>query len=141
MNLKIQRYLQNPTVTLGNFYREDGTKICKTLELPWLNNQHGISCIPAAPYTVELTDHPIHGWVFQVMNVPDRDDILLHIGNFPKDTHGCILLGLRVGDDGHSIENSSSAFDAFMKEMADAGITKFSLDILDVPVPFAGDSA
>lgn len=34
---------------------------------------------------------------YEVLNVPNRTDILLHWGNTEKDTLGCILLGLEIG--------------------------------------------
>ena len=34
-----------------------------------------------------------HGKVPRILNVPCRDGILIHIGNFPSDSRGCILVG------------------------------------------------
>jgi hypothetical protein len=33
---------------------------------------------------------------YELMNVPGRDHILLHNGDFRKDTEGCILMGTRA---------------------------------------------
>lgn len=44
-----------------------------------------------------------------VVDVPDRTDILIHPGNFPSDTLGCILVGQTKGTD--YIGESRAAFD------------------------------
>ena len=67
-----------------------------TLELPWKNNERSISCIPATAegtlYTCIRVNSPKFGNVFQVLNVPNRDHILLHPGNTYKDIQGCIIV-------------------------------------------------
>jgi len=35
-----------------------------------------------------------HGWVIAVMNVPGHTDIEVHIGNTPKDTKDCLVVGM-----------------------------------------------
>ena len=67
---------------------------CITLERPWLGNQSGISCIPVGTYIVEWTNHPIHGNVYQIMDVPDRTDILIHSANVYQELEGCIAVGI-----------------------------------------------
>ena len=81
---------------LGDFEAsENGTVIfsCKTLELPWLNNQRSISCIPPGTYSVVKRTSDKYGTHFQLLNVPDRSMILIHSGNFYSHTLGCILVG------------------------------------------------
>ncbi|MBF0473508.1 MAG: hypothetical protein HQK93_07215 [Nitrospirae bacterium] len=48
--------------------------------------------------------------------MPNRSDILLHWGNFPRDTHGCVLIGEEFGEiEGQdAILNSHKAFRNFM---------------------------
>jgi len=96
--------------TIGSLIAFDGEKriySCKTIELPWLNNQHNISCIPEGIYEVIRIIHPAKGKCFSVQNVPDREGILIHKGNYINgtkiDSKGCILPGLAfmdVNDDG-----------------------------------------
>lgn len=124
-----------PNLTLGIFTARDTEKIfnCATLEKPWLNNQHDISCIPEGDYICKYTQHPKHGWVYQIMNVAnDRTDVLLHVGNFVKDTLGCILIGSKVDVSGESIDGSKQAFDKFMEFMK--GIEEFKLNITSIPL-------
>src|ERR1022692_2035251 len=67
--------------------------IGSTLELPWRNNMNKISRIPAGVYKGKTRADGTKGWRIQVDPVPGRDLVEIHIGNFPKDTVGCILLG------------------------------------------------
>lgn len=71
---------------------------CKTIELPWLNNQRNISCIPVGTYTVVKRTSEKYGTHFQVLNVPDRSMILIHAGNYYTQTQGCILVGTGYQD-------------------------------------------
>lgn len=64
-----------------------------TLELPWKDNQHDISCIPAGTYTFIPFNSPKHkAWVWKAVNVPLRDDIEIHIANFASN---CVFHGER----------------------------------------------
>ena len=74
----------------------DGTKVVSsffTLELAWKNNQRKVSCIPKGTYTCVSRTSPKYGRHFHVTNVPNRDLILIHHGNFHTDILGCILIG------------------------------------------------
>ena len=71
---------------------------CKTLELPWKNNQRNVSCIPEGPYTVEKRWTQERQNHFHVLNVPDRSFILIHSGNYYSHTLGCILPGQDLTD-------------------------------------------
>ena len=69
----------------------NGNHLCCSIELPWKNNQSEISCIPEGSYrlTKRFSEHL--GWHFLVMNVPDRDLILIHAANdAEKELKGCI---------------------------------------------------
>ncbi len=69
-----------------------------TLENPWKDNQRNISCIPEGTYTVVPNHTKAHPDTYRVLKVENRSGILIHIGNYPKDTHGCILVGLKQID-------------------------------------------
>jgi hypothetical protein len=103
--------------------------IAETLELPYKLNEHGISSIPVGIYTCKRTNSPKFGDVFEVMGVPNRTDILIHKGNIPSDTHGCILIGGRFGiiEGKHGICDSSLAFNKFMDMLE--GVNEFELEI------------
>lgn len=64
------------------------------LELPWLANKVNVSCIPEGVYSWELVlDHPRFGNCFYLPEVPDRSEIMIHVGNQLEDTEGCLLVG------------------------------------------------
>lgn len=104
-----------PDRTLGSIYSPQGGIICKTLELPWKDNERSVSCIPEGTYRITKekpipkddpnTDVDESGgkiyrpyWHFRIHGVKDRAGILIHIGNDPADSRGCILVGARFGD-------------------------------------------
>jgi hypothetical protein len=91
--------------TLGKMFVFDGlNKLyeCYCLELPWLNNEHNVSCIPEGSYTVIKYSDTKHKDVFWVQDVPDRDGILIHKGNWVTgkqiDSLGCLLVGTEFMD-------------------------------------------
>jgi hypothetical protein len=113
--MKLIRDNQNDVRTLGAMF--DGEeRLCETLELPWRDNQRGISCIPEGVYECKMAHSPSRGYpVYWLQNVPGRQDVQIHIGNFPKDIRGCILLGEERGD--NQVVHSKVAFDKFMERM------------------------
>ena len=103
-------------------YNDDGTPgilsiddyYCYTYELPWVGNQPNISCIPEGMYSAKKIISPKRGYlVIQLINVPGRTFIQIHIGNSAKDIKGCILPGT-VGEDCR-VGNSTEAFNDIMK--------------------------
>ncbi len=84
-----------------------GADFVLTLELPWRDNKRGISCIPAGRYTVVRRTSPKYGEHFHITNVPNRDLILIHSGNYAgsknkltgrSDIKGCVLVGAKMAD-------------------------------------------
>ena len=69
-----------------------------TLEPPDRNNMRSKSCIPAGKYYARLYPSPrFRRTVILLEDVPDRDYIEIHPGNFIGHTTGCILPGKRRG--------------------------------------------
>lgn len=104
MNVVISRKYQEKE-TLGSLYAFDENAVvftCATIELPNKGNQHNISCIPEGKYEVVKHISPTKGRCFHILNVPNRSNILIHVGNYATgyqvDTEGCILVGDRYGD-------------------------------------------
>lgn len=116
MILTLIRDSQNDVRTLGHIVDGMGIiLVAATLELPWKDNQPDISCVPVGTYDCKLEYSPVHKKdLYWLQHVKDRGAVEIHIGNFPRDTHGCILLGSAIGADTASIENSTSAFYTFM---------------------------
>jgi hypothetical protein len=67
-----------------------------TLENPWKDNARNVSCIPAGTYQCKPFNGEKFKNVYEVCNVPGRSAILIHVGNYEKDTSGCVLVGLGV---------------------------------------------
>jgi hypothetical protein len=78
---------------------------CRTLELPWRDNQVNISCIPEGIYVCKFRVSPKFGPCYHFQDVKGRTWVLTHWGNlagdrekgFKSHTHGCVLLGSRMG--------------------------------------------
>jgi hypothetical protein len=65
--------------------------VCNTIELPWLQNQRSISCIPEGRYELSKSVTQKHGVHLLVSNVKGRSGILFHPANdAKKDLLGCI---------------------------------------------------
>jgi hypothetical protein len=88
------------------------------MELPYRNNEVGISCIKTGIYQVFSHNSPKFGKCFKIQNVEKRDEILIHKGNYPTDTRGCLLIGsgYRIGDNyiNSSLYQSKEAFDRLL---------------------------
>lgn len=133
---------QNPKTLNGTLVRENcengcitgtlkvGDFECKTLELEWNDNTPNKSCIPVkrTPYVCKRVNSPRFGNTFEVTGVEGRTHILFHAGNFPKNTSGCILLGMEVNDKNY-LTQSKVAVKAFLEELQ--GYNQFSLTIVD----------
>jgi len=65
--------------------------VCRTIELPWRENQRQVSCIPEGQYTVRLRCTKRFGRHLTVDRVPGRISILVHtFNNALKESRGCI---------------------------------------------------
>ena len=112
----------------------------QSLELPYLENQQNISCIPPGEYLCERITHRKYGVCYYVNDVPGRSGILIHIGNFAAqrvlaarvkartakkvDTLGCIMVGLRFVDlngDGYlDLQDSTKAMNILRAVLPDS---------------------
>ena len=95
-NIIIKRVCSTDKGTFGVLIKND-MPICVTCELPWKNNQAKISCIPEGAYRCKPHTSPKYPDVWEVCGVPDRDAILIHMGNTINDIEGCILVGQSFG--------------------------------------------
>lgn len=120
--LTIRRLVDTGHETYGQLLDSLERFLCYTLELPWLLNAVGKSCIPAGTYPLRRRYSNKHGCeVFEIANVPDRTDIELHAANFATQLLGCVALGEEVehfAQVGGDVADSRAAFEAFMSSMA-----------------------
>lgn len=106
MKLLLERPYKLPKYTIGNLFI-NSNYFCDTLEDPVrdLNNDgdlddageskiFGDTAILAGTYKVVLLKSPKFKRILPtLLNTPRFDGILIHRGNTPQDTHGCILVG------------------------------------------------
>jgi hypothetical protein len=130
INLLLIRDTYTEESTIGELFL-NGERMCDTLERPYFNNLRNISCIPEGVYPVRLrlpresaTRDYIH---LLVQDVPDRDWILFHRGNYPYQSQGCILVGL--GSQQDFVSNSVLAMDLLIKEILNLGGENINLII------------
>lgn len=75
----------NGSIYIGNDF------ICHTIELPWKENQKGISCVPEGRYKIEKRFSTKFKWHFILQDVLNRSYILIHPANDAlKELRGCI---------------------------------------------------
>ena len=92
---------------------------CFTLELPWLDNQTNISCIPAAgAYKGEKYKSNANGDCIAIINVVDRTHIQIHSANYTRQIKGCIAVGESIkfldGDTIPDVTNSKNTLKALL---------------------------
>jgi len=132
----LTRFESSDSGTFGRL-RYNGT-VFYTAELPDRDNQSNISCIPVGVYKVIWTFSSRFKRILpELLNVPHRSSIRIHIGNYAGDTskgyksdvEGCILLGegIKSYTNGQQmLTESRIAFERFEKY---AGHEDFMLDI------------
>lgn len=95
-----------------------------TLELPWKDNQHDISCIPTGTYECHMTHSPKFGRdTYELVGVLNRSDVRIHPANYAGDVsqgrkselNGCIALGSHIAHVNSQavIANSKNSVQAF----------------------------
>lgn len=117
MKILVDRKWKKDTYTIGNLY-VNGKLFCNTLEdkdrgikksdsLSTIKSKkvYGETAIPTGKYTVVLNIispkysavkwywNLCKGMMPRLLNVPGFEGILMHPGNNPFDTYGCILVG------------------------------------------------
>jgi hypothetical protein len=113
-----------------------GSEVAKTLELPWRNNEEDISQIPPGSYPAYIRSDGLLGWRVELRDVPDRDNVQLHIGNYSRQTKGCILLGTRIAISGGTCatESSGAALEVVREAMQKASADGVSSQQLAITV-------
>ena len=69
----------------------EGQFLCYTIELPYVLNEKGVSCIPEGKYFIRKRYSRKFGWHLEVKGVPNRSLILFHpANNALRELKGCI---------------------------------------------------
>lgn len=144
--LIVERYRSHKRGTLSRVWLEgpDGARrrLCDGLEPPWRNNEKNVSCIPVGTYPLRLRNwgdwyqkaikHKRLGslsepGMIEVCKVPGRSAILIHWGNFPEHTEGCLLVGNADPDNKVAVWSSVATYERFYSlivPMIEAGTLK-----------------
>ena len=116
MELLLVRRYKKDTYTIGKLYI-NGEYFCDTLEdtdrglsskmsLEEIKSTkvYGETAIPTGTYKINMNTislsfkdrvwaKPYEGKLPRLLNVPGYEGVLIHVGNFPHETLGCILVG------------------------------------------------
>jgi Family of unknown function (DUF5675) len=132
MHMTLKRTTETDESTIGELLI-DGEFECFTLEDPVrVAKIKGRTAIPADTYKVVITRSPrFKKDMPRLLDVPNFDGILIHIGNTAKDTEGCILVGQGKGK--NSISQSKVAFEALFNKLSAAlkGEETVTIEIID----------
>lgn len=120
MNLKVQRDILTPKSTSGKLLllAPGGSADFLNYTLEPLHRHDDIKprAIPAGTYELTIRYSPKHGRLIpHVENVPGFSEIEIHIGNYPKDTEGCTLVGQTRNTD--FVGGSHGAFDSLFEKL------------------------
>lgn len=126
----LNRFNQSRYQTLGELLY-NGKVLCKTLELPWMSNQRGKSCIPPGEYTVVRRVSPKYGEHFHLVDVPGRQWILIHPANYVSQLLGCIAVGKSHRDiNGDGRKDLTSSVDTMKILLKELPQSAFKLEII-----------
>lgn len=109
IHLLLDRIAKKPLYTVGKLYI-DGVYFCDTLEDtvrvmhdlngdgdtkdPGEGKVYGLTALAPGTYKVVMRYSPhFKRWLPWIQNVPSHDLALMHAGNTPKETLGCVLVG------------------------------------------------
>lgn len=99
MNLVLKRDYFSPIAVSGVLY-VDGVKCCDTLEPAIVDGYGKGSCVKPGTYSIDYHYSPkFRKYMLTLCGVKGRSGILIHSGNTPKDSAGCILVGDRVDNE------------------------------------------
>lgn len=123
--------------THGTYVFPGGEEI-QCLEPPDKNNEPFVSCIPEGLYSLKKRESPIvkrttkgkYSWGWEITGVKNREFIMVHVGNYVRDTNGCQLTGSARDflNGAPVVWSSMDAYDAFVELMEKYQITHISIE-------------
>ena len=136
MNLTLVRTDFRADGIFGELKDEKSKVIAYTLEHAYQQDDGSFAPkVPVGVYTCNRSSHLLHGMTnpfetFEVLSVPGHTGVLVHWGNFNKDSEGCILVGEAImpSPKGQMITNSRAIFAEFMQ--TETGINQFQLTVI-----------
>lgn len=104
MKLLVKRVALKPDYTIGRLY-VNGEYFCDTLEDAVRDTKiYGKTAIPCGTYRITMDvvsprfkdrswAKPYDGKLPRLIDVPNYEGVLIHVGNSSEDTSGCLLVG------------------------------------------------
>lgn len=92
MKFTLKREIISNKATLGTLFNPQGLELAKSIELPFMDNKQGISCIPFGTYKCKKDNTGRHRF-WKILDVEGRENIEMHIANFTSELKGCIAFG------------------------------------------------
>jgi hypothetical protein len=127
--IEIQREFSSKDCVSG-YLLVDGEVTCYVLERAWDNNAPLVSSIPAGEYSGVIREDGKKGWRIELLDVPDREHVQIHIGNTTADSVGCLLPGRSIASSLCTVYKSAEAMDllrdaltGFSLSQSDSGIS------------------
>lgn len=141
--INIDRKIKGASCTQG-YILVNGEAIAYSLELPDINNANYISSIPKGTYNAKIRADGTKGWRIELIGVPFRDNIQIHVGNYTSQIEGCILIGTNVDLNNCSVTNNyqheamQKLQDKFNEFTRDLILNQGSTDPVSIEVEFTG---
>lgn len=135
--IAIHRSAENNECTTG-YLSVDGRMVCYTLELPDNANRRNVSRIPAGSYRAHLRYDHEDAWRVELENVRGRTNVEIHVGNWPFDTEGCILVGAGVDPQGCRLRDSERAYEQLRTALYGDSDPEDVAEVFDLTVEISG---
>ena len=118
MKLEVKRQWFTSRSTVGELI-VDGVHFCYTLEPPTRDDEIKPRAIPAGTYEVRIGWSPRHHRLIPMVGgVPGFSGVEIHIGNYPRDTEGCLLVGRTKDED--EVGESTATFVRLFSMLSEA---------------------
>ena len=129
MKLTLTRKIFTDKSTIGELFIDD-IFFCYTLEdrdrglnqsdniaTIMLKKVFGVTAIPAGTYSVAITDSARFKKLMPLIkDVKGFAGVRIHTGNYPEDTEGCVLVGMKYGPD--KVISSKEAYDTLFDRLS-----------------------
>jgi Family of unknown function (DUF5675) len=137
-NMILARILYRSDGIFSQLYQDDNSRVCVTLEhsFQFPDTPLGLwePVIRKGSYICVRGMHRLEGMTedfetFEVKGIAGHSGVILHWGNWNKDSKACILMGEAIVDSaqGKMVTNSCATFQRFMASQV--GIDRFQLTV------------
>lgn len=115
MKLFVTRTIKNAVCITGELFL-GGLRFAYTLEPPEASETIKPRAIPLGTYDVTLRSSQRFKRIMpHIENVPGFEGVLMHVGNYPKDTEACLLVGYEQMP--NFVGQSQKAFDDLFQKL------------------------